>query len=102
MSDRYIERDGQPVPEPDLFVWARWFETANRHVARDVVGPAEISTVFLGLDHGFWGRPALYETMVFWRGHPLDQECVRYSTREEAVAGHEEMVGRVEAALEEG
>lgn len=97
MSDRYIEVDGVPVAEPDLLTWARWMETAERRVVREVVIPGvEVSTVFLGTDLSFGlGPPLLYETMVFGQGNPLDEEQERYSTREEALQGHVAMVARV-------
>ena len=48
---------------------------------------AEVSTVFLGLDHAHDGsQPVLFETMVF--GGPLDEEQWRYHTWDEAVEGH--------------
>jgi hypothetical protein len=48
-----------------MLEWAWWFETADRTVARTRIGPIEISTVFLGLDHGFRDRVQLFETMCF-------------------------------------
>ena len=32
MTAQYILDGTTPVLEPDLLTWARWFETANRHV----------------------------------------------------------------------
>ena len=102
-TGRYILDGHAPVAEPDLTKCAEWFETAKRTVANDTatvtlsgknVGEVKVSTIFLGLDHSFGGpRPLLFETMVF--GGPLDQECKRYSTWDEAVKGHELMKGRV-------
>jgi hypothetical protein len=46
-----------------------------------------VSTVFLGLDHSFGeGPPQLFETMIFGGEHDEYQE--RYSTWDEAEAGH--------------
>ena len=56
-----------PVPVFDVLEWAIWFE-ANpkaRLVAKTMVGPLTVSTVFLGLDHGRGDRTILFETMVF-------------------------------------
>jgi hypothetical protein len=94
MTDRYIlDASNKPVICPDLFDWAYWFETADRHVALDRQGDVEVSTVFLGLDHQFGiGPPLLFETMVF--GGPLNEEQQRYSTWEEAVDGHQAMMKR--------
>jgi hypothetical protein len=99
MSGQYILVNGQPVPEPDTRKWGTWMEKARqeRVVSQTMVGDVKVSTVFLGLDHG-WNeaRPLIYETMVF--GGPLDEEQERYSTREEAEAGHAAMIARVEEA----
>lgn len=101
----YIERDGVPVAvsreEQIAHQRARKGQPGVTGMGHTVefftVGDARVSTVFLGLDHG-WGEgpPVLYETMVF--GGPLDGECERYCTRAEAVAGHALMVARVVAA----
>ncbi|PZR71766.1 MAG: hypothetical protein DLM66_00060 [Candidatus Dormiibacter spiritus] len=68
----------------------------ERTVQKTRVGDTRISTVFLGLDHGLGDYPPiLFETMVF--GGPLDGEMDRYSTWDQAEAGHEQMVERVQA-----
>jgi hypothetical protein len=95
--NHYVIVNGKPVREEDIRKWAEWFETADRQVARETIGDSEISTVFLGLDHAFRGEaPKLYETLVF--GGKLDQEMQRYTTPEQAAAGHKEMVQRVKDA----
>jgi hypothetical protein len=76
-----------PKPVSDLIEWGRWFETAERHVANDVIGDVRVSTVFLGLDHNFGGgRPLLFETMIF--GGAEDGYQNRCSTWDEAEAMH--------------
>jgi hypothetical protein len=99
---RYVlDADGNPVPEPDLFKWATWFERTyrdgSRQVARDELEDGHwVSTVFLGLDHSV-GRllgndepPQLYETMVFNDYGSLDTDWAseRYATRSQALEGH--------------
>lgn len=100
MSDKYIlDEKGQPVAEPDLMKWAKWFEAAERHVGDERIGESGISTVFLAMDHdyGCRGEPLLWETMVF--GGALDQEQDRCSgTREQAEAMHARMVEKVKCA----
>ena len=98
MNGKYIlDAGGNAVQEPDLLKWGRWFQTADRHVANDIIGGVRVSTVFIGLDHIFDdGPPLIFETMVF--GGPLDQEMERYSTREQAAAGHAVMIARVRAS----
>lgn len=94
MSKHYI-LNGHEAVETDLLTWAGWFEENKRRVGKtNVLGKASVSTVFLGSDHQFGdGPPLIFETMVF--GGQLDQECDRYSTWDEAEAGHAAMVARV-------
>lgn len=100
---KYILNGKEPVLASDTLEWARWFENADsRRVASDrVCEEAEVSTVFLGLDHGYGeGAPLLFETLVF--GGALDGEMERYSTWDEAERGHQAMVERVRRELKEG
>jgi hypothetical protein len=96
--------DGHEIKEePGLLQWARWFKTADRHVAINKINNIKISTVFLGLDHSWLplsqkNKPVLFETMVF--GGKLNGDMNRYCTWEEAEAGHKKMVKRVKKSLE--
>lgn len=83
-----------PVECNDLLTWAKWFESADIHVANEERDGVRVSTVFLGLDHRFGGNgpPILFETMIF--GGPHDQDCERYATWEAAEAGHADMCKR--------
>ena len=93
MKHMWILRDGVAVPA-GVEEWGAWFEKADRTVAKTGVGEAQVSTVFLGLNHSFGeGPPVLWETLVF--GGPLDGEMDRYTSREDAEAGHAAMVERV-------
>src|SRR5882724_8255427 len=89
MSDKYI-LDGHTPVKCDLVTWAEQFESVDdRRVAYDELSAeVNVSTVFLGLDHRFGrdGPPILFETMIF--GGPHDEYQERYSTWDEAVAGH--------------
>ena len=53
----YILDDcGQPHMEPDIWVWAEWFEKSRekRRVAETVLPSGiKVSTVFLAIDHSF-------------------------------------------------
>ena len=110
MSDWYtLEDDGKtPVRIPDGLGSADERQRFKDGVDRDrhpgwivdktEVGDCEVSTVFLFLDHGYNDpMPILWETLVLGAptGHPLDQECERYATWDEARAGHDAMVQRV-------
>jgi hypothetical protein len=100
-SGRYIlNAAGQPVPEPDLFKWAHWYEADRKSVGCTKVGGILVSTVFLGLDHRFGpGAPLLWETMTFdQKGESLD--CWRCAGNlEQAEAQHEGVVAQLEAKL---
>lgn len=103
---RYVlDGQGNPVPERDLLTWARWMETQTRILKQTDLGIwGFVSTVFLGLDHSFFfelhAKPILWETMIF--GGPYDMEQYKYSSREEALAGHEEVVAKCWDAKKSG
>lgn len=95
---RYYDRQGNPI---DMMQWAALssgnFETARRVAKTELGGDddhwAGVSTVWLGIDHNFWGDgpPLIFETMVFGGGE-WDQYWQRYSTEDEAMAGHAAIV----------
>jgi len=91
----YYDRKGRPMT---MEQWCDSFsEKRDKRVAFDKLDGADVSTVWLGLNHQYGdGPPLIFETMVF--GGPLDQECKRYSTEEQALAGHAEMCDRVKRA----
>ena len=92
--DNYILEGKTPRICSDINTWAKWFETADRVVAKTKIGDSTVSTVFLGIDHSFGdGPPLLFETMVF--GGPLDDECERCSVWNQAEQQHKDMVRRV-------
>lgn len=97
-SQYKLDDNGEPVPCSDLFEWAAWLEGADRNVAKtELEDGTLVSTVFLGMDHGFAGStPLLYETMIFPDMKKAEGErrfhesyCARYATKAEALAGHE-------------
>lgn len=73
--------------------WARVAYTEFDH------GNIYVSTVFLGLDHRFYGEgpPIVFESMIF--GPYGGNEQMRYSTWEEAEKGHALFVAEVEERL---
>jgi hypothetical protein len=90
----YATWDGENViPTEDFRAWAQWFENNNpkRVVAKtDIGGGNFVSTVFLGMNHGFGKKDLWFETMVF--GGPYSEEMKRYETLAEARIGHKAMV----------
>jgi hypothetical protein len=81
--------DGNPI---SLRQWCVLFESTGRIVAQDHVGEYYLSTVWLGIDHGFGdGPPLIYETMLF-KGTRNDVETYRYSTWTEAEQHHAKLL----------
>lgn len=100
-----LDEHDNPIHEPDTLRWAAWFETHDRRVCQDLdEGDGDkkilVSTVFLGVNHRHFGEgpPILWETMVF--GGLLDGEQRRYTSKEEALLGHQEMCMRIGETLE--
>ena len=96
----YILKDHEIIKVSGVAEWDRWFGTADRVVANDVIGNSNISTIFLGMDHSFNGPPPLlFETMVF--GGPLEGKQDRCATWEQAEKMHADMCERVRKLLED-
>ena len=94
MSD-YYDRQGNPLTSDE---WALRFSAKRNwedfRVALTEYGEITVSTVWLGLDYSFGhGPPLIFETMVF--GGEYDQYQERYSTEEQALAGHNATVAMV-------
>lgn len=101
-TGKYIlDDDGNPVHVEDILVWSKWYEK-NMHrrvVARTKIGKVTVSTVFLALDHGFYGGPpVLWETMTFSddREDGMDGYMERYTSKADAQAGHARICQMVE------
>jgi hypothetical protein len=97
MRHRYYTLDGKtPVPTNDVNAWNEFFENKDaRPVAETRTCGVCVSTVFLGLDHGFGdGPPQIFQTIIF--GGRYDQYSWRYATWDEAEAGHAEAVRMVQ------
>jgi hypothetical protein len=102
-----LNKEGAPMAiahdsQENVLTWGRFMEDPrNKIVARSRGNGLIVSTVFLGVDHG-WGEevPILWETMVF-REPPDDQsmselDCERCAgTREQAEAQHERVCARL-------
>lgn len=89
----YYDRQGNPISQA---AWLRSCIGASERVAETTLPNGRwVSTVYLGLDHRFGndGPPLIFETMAFpSHGEWGELDCERYSTEEEAVAGHQRMV----------
>lgn len=94
MKKYILDANGNIKEEPDIERWGKWFEVGERVIDKTTVGDAEVSTVFLGLDHSFnGGVPILFETMIFGGKHDSYQE--RYATKELAQKGHDTIVEKL-------
>jgi len=107
-TEYYIIKDKKIVVAKDVHEWAMFFEkTKNRRVANNILlDGTTVSTVFIGIDHGFFhdDLPVLFETMVFpWPPGIADifskepnneHEMCRYYIWEEAEKGHKEILKR--------
>lgn len=89
-----LDAQGQPVA-CDFDDYQQWFQHADRRVAFDLHGVVEVSTVFIGLNFALSKRepPRMFESRIF--GGPHDGEKRRYDTREQALAGHAELVAMI-------
>lgn len=100
---RYILNKDKVAIPASREEFSEFFEDmSKRRVGWDEVGPYDVSTVFLGLDHSFGqGRPVLYETIIFQRGQSSDLWCERCSTWEEAEAMHQRGKDEAERMMRE-
>lgn len=90
ISQYILNKEGQPEPCPDTIQWGQWMQSAHRSIAHTIIDDGIfVSTVFLGIDHNFLGSgpPILWETMIFGGQH--DQYQDRYTSKEDALKGHE-------------
>jgi hypothetical protein len=86
----YRDVDGRPISRDE---WVKAWEAHRRQAETVLLDGKVVSTVWLGLDHARDGRPLIFETMVFpSREDFTDLDVGRYSSRDEALAGHEAMV----------
>lgn len=89
----YVISNGSVKKARSLGEWSFWYEDGwkTRGIRKTKKDGVKVSTVFLGLEHGFGGgKPILYETMVF--GGEYDQDIMqRYCTRTGALHGHKRL-----------
>jgi hypothetical protein len=95
MALHYFLNEDHTYRECDLMEWSTQFKSTNRKIADDKINGYHISTVWLGYDHNWLGDgpPLLFETMVFKDDGSMQEiYCDRYSTWEEAEAGHKKAI----------
>lgn len=112
MKRRWYKLIGQDIVETDDFAdWISWAETADMQVDLTENADFRVSTIFLDTNHDWRGeRPILFETMVFVKesyedripkDESLDRHQRRYSTWEDALAGHAAVVALLERQMED-
>lgn len=100
MSALYYDRKGQPM---EMLAWAEKCEDHDyRIVAQHWVRGWMVSTVWLGIDHGFGHThaPVIFETMIFPPGDEAGEAGIygsedyqdRYSTEAASQAGHDRAI----------
>lgn len=92
----FYDRQGKPIPVEE---WA--LKLADRQYTRigeNYIGPYRVSTVWLGLNHNFFGSgPALiFETIIF----PMETGVMhRYPTEAAALDGHDQAVAWIKERM---
>ena len=93
-----LDENNKPILAESFNEYIDWERNNSRTVAREDIGDATVSTVFLGLDHSFNGvTPVLWETMIFGGKHDQYQE--RYKSHYDAIIGHQRAINLVNESL---
>lgn len=92
-----LDKNGKPVHEPDMAKYGRFLASDAKILKQDILpNRTVVSTVFTGCDYR--SPPLLWETIIF--GGVRDGYEDRYTSREEALAGHEKAVGIASAKIQ--
>lgn len=88
-AQMWFNRDGTPITSEEAD--ALLATPGYKRVAVTNLGDVRVSTIWLALDHRWTdeGAPLIFETMAFG---DEGEEVRRYSTEEEAKAGHIDVV----------
>jgi hypothetical protein len=84
-----LDKDNKPI-KSNVIQCGEWMEDnpCVKALKQEHIGNIYVSTVFLGLDHAWYGKiPVLWETMIFGGEH--DQYQDRYTSVENAEIGHQ-------------
>lgn len=94
MLENY-DRQGRRITREE---WGElWHEDYRRVGEWHGEGGISVSTVWLGIDHGFGGELEIFETMIFGPDpYPYNQVLTRYRTEDEAREGHDRTVDDLE------
>jgi hypothetical protein len=81
----------------NLLTWGMWMERSRARIVKQTLLPegVKVSTVFLGINHGYGGQVLLFETMIFRNGEKGEAYCDRYETYDQALEGHQHAIEEV-------
>jgi hypothetical protein len=87
-----LNSDGSVSEEPDLLRWMEFLDQNNPLLAHDrLPGAVHVSTVFCGVNRNYAsGPPILFQSTIL--GGPHNGYLERYSSKAEAMSGHERAV----------
>lgn len=98
-----LNENREVVPASSVIEWAVWLDDSTRRIVAQTQFDPDIlvSTVFLGLNHRFFGKgpPLVFETMVFGINAEDEAMTRRYSSWDDAETGHKAAVRRVKDLL---
>lgn len=89
-EEQFFDKLGNAISRATF--WELWKDREYVRVAVDDLGLlGRVSTVWLGFNYAFTpGQVIIFETLIF--GGEYDGEMWRYTTEEEAIAGHTRVV----------
>jgi hypothetical protein len=101
----FYDRQGKPIDQKRFTeLWAdKSYQTVRKTEFEAPFARGEISTVWLGLNHNYFGdgAPLIFETMVFFDGgcpaylQKFDDYQCRYVTEEAAIVGHKHVMAEI-------
>lgn len=95
----HYDTQGRPCGMGTWAVLLEYGGQGTRTVAQTRTAGGCVSTVWLGIDHGWGlGDPVLWETMTFGVPGWADYQA-RYTSREQALAGHNAVVDSVRSGV---
>lgn len=99
-----LDADRRVIPTRDVMEWGQFTENATNCIVgrTQITSEVTVSTVFIGIDHGFReGPPIVFETMIFGGPEDINDWTWRYSSWDDAEIGHKAAVRKARAALKQ-
>lgn len=97
MKHYILDKDGETLIEAGPLRYVDFMASKDRFTKTTLLGGdgnnphVKVSTVFLGLDHNWIASsyPIVWETMIFGGPESIDERQWRYTSKAEALEGHE-------------